>query len=98
MDTCNIIIEVKTTWIENNNTFERNIIEYRYNYEGKLDKIAYSTNYLTQENINKEYCDYIEKNTFEIALKNKNSYKNYEEFTDLERILFRYVKNQWELF
>lgn len=89
-----IIIEVKTSWVENDGLFERDVIEYRYINYNSIDNIPSSINYLKEEIINKEKCDFIDKNTFEVSLKSNNL----KELNELEKFLLRYVKNKWELY
>lgn len=92
------IIEVKTTWIKTEDLYERNIIEYRLDGDLELDNIAYSTKYLKKSNITTEYAKNIDKNTFEFNVKSIISGCYKDNLNDLESLLLRYTKNQWELF
>lgn len=92
------IIEVKTTWIKTEDLYERDIIEYRLDNDLKLDNIAYSTKYLKKSNITTEYTKKIDKNTFEFNVKSTISGCYKDNLNDVESLLLRYTKNQWELF
>ena len=93
-----IIIEVKTTWIETEGQFERNIIEYRYDNNIKIDKPIYSTLYIKESNRRKEYRKEINKNTFEINVLDNNNNIKLDKLSDIESTLLRFTKNKWELF
>ena len=98
MENNEIIIEVKTTWIETEGQFVRNIIEYRYDKSIKIDKPVYSTLYIKESNIKEEYASSIEKNTFEFNILENKEYKKIDDLSDIEKTLLRFTKNKWELY
>ena len=90
-----IIIEVKTTWIEAEGHYTRDIIEYSYDNNTVIPKPIYSVLGLKEQTRTKEYTDSFTKNTIEINVKDcqNNSYK--ENLNEIETTLLNYVKNQW---
>jgi hypothetical protein len=93
-----IIIEVKTTWIEAEGQYTRDIIEYRYDKNISIPKPIYSILNLQEEKIKQEYTNSYTKNTIEINVKDcqNNTYK--ETLNEIESMLYNYVKNQWRHF
>lgn len=94
MEYRDIIIEVKTKWIKDTNTFYRDIIEYTIDCNNDTPK-EIAVKYINELNNTRETAEKIENNSISITLLDKNRNEIKMDKKDFEYII-NYTKYQWE--
>lgn len=91
----NFIIEVKTKWEENNNTYTRKVIEYTCPCVfDETDESIYKK-YLEPTNVYNESTDEIRNNEIEIKAISKDSKSEITNPSTLVKTLLEFTKYQW---
>ena len=91
----NFIIEVRTKWEKDNNSYTRKVIEYTCPciFE-EVDEAIY-TKFLSPTKVYEELCTYISSNEIEIKAITKDSKEEIVEPSNLIKTLLKFTKYQW---
>lgn len=90
-----IIIEVKTKWIENNGNFYRDVIEYEIDCNSNISEYE-AIKYINEKTQKRENKKNITNNSIEVNLLDKK--RNILEINnDALKFLLEFAKYQWEV-